>query len=329
MTSNQAFIPLIRSCYFNTYLDYIEAYEPDLLSLAEKAGLPKNLRELSAREYISIEVANNFLRVISEQLGSENTLKMHQACLKKNVLIQSEGITPTGSVLDALKELCEKTRYESTDSSFELEARLGYHWYHRKRTNEATTTDVIAVLNMIYHVQLLLGEEWFPKEVTIRSRHKGLFKQVFKDKDVTVSTGERFTGIFVPDSVLTKAISAQTQSSVKSDYEMVHTFKYSLKLLLQPYLGDHIPTIEEAAQHANMSVRTLQRRLAKEESAYSEITQELRDELICDYLINTRLSISQISSKMGYSYPTHMTRAFKKTFELTPREFRERYKATE
>ena len=82
------------------------------------------------------------------------------------------------------------------------------------------------------------------------------------------------------------------------------------------------PNIEDVAMATGISARSLQRRLHAAGLSHKELVKKAQFEMASRYLINTRLSISQIASKVGYSDAAHFTRAFHQWTGLTPREYR-------
>lgn len=56
-------------------------------------------------------------------------------------------------------------------------------------------------------------------------------------------------------------------------------------------------------------------------SAIKHIQQKIMD-IAKERIMNTQKSISQISDEMGFQYPQHFTRWFKKMKGCTPNEYR-------
>jgi AraC-like DNA-binding protein len=83
-------------------------------------------------------------------------------------------------------------------------------------------------------------------------------------------------------------------------------------------------SIDRVAALAGMSVRTLQRRLAKEDTVFSELVDEMRVELAVEMLKNTEGSVAAIASATGYLAVENFIRAFKRWTGKTPAEFRQR-----
>lgn len=82
------------------------------------------------------------------------------------------------------------------------------------------------------------------------------------------------------------------------------------------------PDIEAVADRLAVSVRTLSRRLGRENSSYQAILDEVRFGLAREYLKETTLPLREIAALLGYSEPGNFTHAFKRWSGVTPQEFR-------
>lgn len=81
-------------------------------------------------------------------------------------------------------------------------------------------------------------------------------------------------------------------------------------------------TLEAAAAHAGLSTRALRGQLAHAGTTFRKLIDETRLELARHYLENSRTSIEEIASTLGFSEPSAFYRAFKRWTGLTPRQFR-------
>ena len=81
-------------------------------------------------------------------------------------------------------------------------------------------------------------------------------------------------------------------------------------------------SIDQVAALADISVRTFQRRLAKDGGVFSELVDQVRAELAVEMLKSTDASLAQIARETGYSGVTGFIRAFRRWTGKTPAEFR-------
>ena len=83
--------------------------------------------------------------------------------------------------------------------------------------------------------------------------------------------------------------------------------------------------IEFAARLCNMSKRGLQRKLAAEGTRYSNVRDQVRFDTAKRMLQDRDRNVTDISHLLGYSDPTHFTRAFRRIAGVTPRVYRQAY----
>ena len=95
-----------------------------------------------------------------------------------------------------------------------------------------------------------------------------------------------------------------------------------VRLHIASTLADGEPTIAKAAQAANMSVRTLQRRLLDVGLTYHQLLNEVRLEEAMRLLVRSEVSVTECSVALGYAHPAHFTRAFKRWTGEMPSAFR-------
>ena len=80
--------------------------------------------------------------------------------------------------------------------------------------------------------------------------------------------------------------------------------------------------MDQVADLAGTSVRTLQRRLAADGLSFSEIADNARAELAAEMLCHTDASLSEIAREVGYSAVSNFSRAFRHWTGKTPAESR-------
>ena len=81
---------------------------------------------------------------------------------------------------------------------------------------------------------------------------------------------------------------------------------------------------EQVARLANLSQRTLQRRLAEAGTSFQDLRDRVRADIALKYLRQSSLQAAQIAEILGYSEPAAFTRAFRRQHGLTPSAARQR-----
>jgi AraC-like DNA-binding protein len=87
-------------------------------------------------------------------------------------------------------------------------------------------------------------------------------------------------------------------------------------------LGEKVPQINMIASKLSISTRSLQIKLKKEGTTYSEILDQIRKETASYYLKSENISIAEISYLLGFSEPSVFHRTFKRWTNHSPGEYR-------
>jgi AraC-like DNA-binding protein len=92
------------------------------------------------------------------------------------------------------------------------------------------------------------------------------------------------------------------------------------EILMQNYHSS--ANISSVSKGLNLTERTLNRRLAEYKTTFKKLKQRTIIERSMYYLINTQMSISEISYEVGYSETSAFCRAFKQFCKKSPQDFR-------
>ena len=84
-----------------------------------------------------------------------------------------------------------------------------------------------------------------------------------------------------------------------------------------------LPQISEVAQQLHMSVRTLNRRLAQEETSFRVLRNAVIDGWACDHLKETTESVESIATLLGYRDTANFRRAFRTRTGMSPQAYRD------
>lgn len=106
----------------------------------------------------------------------------------------------------------------------------------------------------------------------------------------------------------------------------VTTLSEQVSQLIHKRLDKGEPTVGEIAKELNVSVRTLQRNLAQEGPNFRQLLEEVRINLVKDYLESPFVNLQELHFLLGYSDQSNFYRAFRRWFGKTPGEFREEIK---
>ena len=88
------------------------------------------------------------------------------------------------------------------------------------------------------------------------------------------------------------------------------------------------PTANQCARFLRMSVRTLNRQLAAEQTTFRDVADRLRHELAAQDLTGRDVAIAEIAFLLGFSELSSFHRAFKRWTGATPAQYRQRQHAS-
>ncbi len=99
-------------------------------------------------------------------------------------------------------------------------------------------------------------------------------------------------------------------------------FYEKVKRAMVNLVNPEFPLIEHVAGNLNLSVRSLQRKLAAEGHTFIEIREELRRTFALDYLKNPELQITEIAYLLSYSDASAFIRSFRRWTGQSPQRYR-------
>ena len=79
---------------------------------------------------------------------------------------------------------------------------------------------------------------------------------------------------------------------------------------------------QDVANKMHMSPRNLQLKLAAEDTTFQDILDGTRRQLATGYMEQSHLAITEIAYLLGFSDASNFTRAFRRWFGMSPRDYR-------
>ena len=150
----------------------------------------------------------------------------------------------------------------------------------------------------------------------------------------TILFGQAQNRLVIPADLIDTPIPHANEEVAKHNEELVKRFLVKqettenlvgrVKDIISVQLKDGAPTKDFVAAQFNMSSKTFQRRLKDEGFTFLELITEVRQTLAKELLGNSELSIPEIAYMLGFSEVSNFHRAFKRWYNQTPNDFRQR-----
>ena len=182
----------------------------------------------------------------------------------------------------------------------------------------------IQIMAMIEIIRQTEGQRWQPSEITFQSLFSPSESALEQFSETRFLFGQKDTSILVPIALISQALyQGQTLATPQSlPVKVSLDYPGSLKLILYSYLREGYPDIKLAAEIANTSVRTLQRRLAQFGLSYANLVQQARFDVAADMLKEPGIKSLDIAYALGYENPSNFARAFRQIAGINPQEYR-------
>lgn len=185
-------------------------------------------------------------------------------------------------------------------------------------------------LNLIRHT---LGSQWAPRAVHFEHPRPEHWHEHCKVFDAPVYFEQPFNSLLIPKRGLNRAMPEHdpvllvvmqdslrqlSQQSGRGEQDIVDETRAQIR---QQLLAGE-PVLEGVAEQLGMTSWSLQRRLREQGLSFSAVVDKLRCELATHYLRQQQLPISDLAPLLGYSEASAFSRAFRRWFGVSPRQWR-------
>jgi AraC-like DNA-binding protein len=185
---------------------------------------------------------------------------------------------------------------------------------------------ILRQLTAIDHVRLLSLDVLHQVSVEVAAQYQAFF-------DCPIRFGADKTRLYLPLHALNASFNhadpqlilrlEQQAEALMNALPPVDTFDDELRQVLIRCLHNGEPGLEQVAEAMNLSVRSLQRRLAEQQQTFQNVLARTRLALARQYLQDPNLSLSDIAFLLGYSEQSAFQRAFKQWTGQTPHQLRQ------
>lgn len=177
----------------------------------------------------------------------------------------------------------------------------------------------------------LLGQDWNPENICfthsrpqITSRHQKLFRCnvsfMCELNGIVLNAGDLDRKVAHSDPVfrrqIQRAFSSLQQPSLRG-------YVYQVRQVIAAQLPHGDAKLEIVAELVGTNARTLHRRLAAANTSFTLLLDEVRRGRLLQEMTNGQRSLTDIACQMGFGSSSAFSRWFRKTFEMSPRQWRQ------
>ncbi|MCY1422466.1 HTH-type transcriptional regulator VirS [compost metagenome] len=209
--------------------------------------------------------------------------------------------------------------------------RFDYQVRHgaiHERRQDAELTMGMAV-NLVRHV---LGPGWAPRQVAFEHARPQGWQEHGEVFQADVSFDQRCNSVLIPkrdlvarampgsDPMLLMLIKDAIRQLGDSGNEvsLLDLARQAITAVL--HLGE--PALDEISQTLGLSEWALQRKLRDCGLSFTQLVDQIRRDLAMAHLKQQTLSVTQLASLLGYSETSAFSRAFKRWFGVSPKQWR-------
>jgi AraC-like DNA-binding protein len=228
----------------------------------------------------------------------------------------------------AFEMFCQMAPMELTNAEFSIRRERERVWFCGGPVHGTPAEQLqVGLYRLAMFVQLVrwaAGPEWRPQRVRLPvASVSGMETDLIRGASLEFNCRE--PAIEVPVRLLARELLIEPPASARiagSPQQLSLNFRNSLRQVLRTHIRGHRFRIDQTADALDLSVRTLQRRLAEHGLVYSELVEQTRIDLARRLLQDTDLPIADIAREVGYGESTHFSRAFRRITGNSPRDFR-------
>ena len=207
------------------------------------------------------------------------------------------------------------------------------HFFHQPSCNahNAAIEQIgwFGIMTLIGMVREFLGPQWQPSEIGVMVNHppSRFIREQFAN--TTIKLSQPYSYIALDNVQL--SLPPLGQQDVISTYPSLNyealsrEFLSTFKQLIKAYILEESLTVDFIAEACDISKRSLQRRLTKAGTRYSEVLDEVRFDVAKRMLQDGGRSVTDISQRLGYSDATHFARAFRRIAGIAPHQYRQQF----
>lgn len=179
-------------------------------------------------------------------------------------------------------------------------------------------------------VRLLAGPLWLPSYTQFRHSAPQSLRRHHREFGRSIQFNQNRNAIFIDNKVLALPMRGSRAGHKILQRELLRRRKISresfpsrVELVIRSLISAEHCNVEAVASALDVSVRSLQIKLAATGTGYQDILDYVRENLACRYLRDSDLSVAEIAELLQFSETSTFSRFFRRRKGVSPRAFRQ------
>ena len=231
-------------------------------------------------------------------------------------------------------DLANKSVSQSQMGVFQPSHSRHTYFYHRPSCDVANPAirqiGWFGIMTLIGIVRVFTGPRWQPVEIGLMTQHEPCLSIREQLSGTRLRLSQPCSYIAVDKAQLSMPpLTLDTATTVFPSFSFEPTSNDlvgSLRQVLHAYVEESDLSLEFAAELCNTSKRSLQRKLGNMGTSYSEVLDQARFDVSSRMLRDPDMKVLDVAHRLGYSDPTHFSRAFRRIAGVNPREYSQAYR---
>jgi AraC-like DNA-binding protein len=314
----------------------IESYGLDPAAVFEQAGLdPAKWNEPGAR-FDDKRIDDAWL--LATELSGDPCIGLRVARCFSPASLHALGFAwlTSDSLYDALSRLVRYFRVISDSVELELtvaghECRLSIgKIMHRRRSHDQSHDALWAAVVSLCRIST--SDSFVPLSLELERPQPPCVADFYALFRAPITFGATRDSIIFPRDEVERPLPTANRALAHSNEQIVADYMARLDQKrfsdrVRHRLVETLPAggIEagDVARSLNVSLRTLQRRLADEDTTWSELLDQARRELALRFIGERQMPVKEATYMLGFSEPANFTRAFRRWTGRSPTEYRQ------
>jgi AraC-like DNA-binding protein len=259
-------------------------------------------------------------------------MRMSQSLAAHQIKTINPFLTDCPNLFSLLRKFCFSVRLQTNVANFTLVEAGDVVWVYTNQVEPSHGADQVELFHLsgiATVVQAALGPSWRPPMIDFQFSKPRI--EITRSAALNPSqhrfarpqAGVAINRVDLSTPLQTDTYRVNSPVSTADIPGMPGNLKHQVLAAMETMLSERVPTVARIEDIANVSLRTLQRRLSLEGSGFRQLLEQARLQRAQELLTTTDLPVADIASMLGYSNPPAFSRSFRRWSAITPKTYRQ------